>query len=293
MSTTASINGVDLAYIEQGRGEPVLLVHGGTGDYRAWEQQMAAFSTGYRVIALSCRGYWPNPKLRPDESITLDTFVDDLAQFIRALDAGPVHLVGHSSPGGFGSLRLAAQWPELLRTLVLLEPPVFPLLGVNIPPRPAQMIKLLIRHPRAGIGFIKFGAKGIRPAITAFQRGDDTAALRAFMAANTSDVVVAAIPAEMFQRFVDNVGPLEAQLKAGFPQFSAADARAIPTPTLLVSGAESPAHLTAVTDRLTKLIPDAERLTIPGATHNMFNSHPTEFNAGVLRFIRSHSLAGR
>ncbi len=291
--STATVNGVDLAYVEQGRGEPVLLVHGGTGDYRVWEQQMDAFGAGHRVIALSCRGAWPNPKLRADESITLDTFVDDLAQFIRALDAGPVHLVGHSSPGGFGGLRLAGQHPDLLRTLVLLEPPVFPLLGVNIPPRPAQVIKLLIRHPRAGIGFIKFGAKGVRPAITAFQRGDDTAALRAFMAANTSDAVVDGIPEAMFQRFVDNVGPLKAQLKAGFPPFSAADARAIPTPTLLVSGAKSPAHITAVTDRLTKLIPDAERLTIRGATHNMFTSHPDEFNSGVLRFIRSHDPAGR
>ena len=98
--STATVNGVDLAYVEQGQGEPVLFVHGGVGDYRAWDQQMNAFGAGYRAIALSCRGYWPNPKLRPDESITLDTFVDDLAQFVQALGAGPVHLVGHSSPGG-------------------------------------------------------------------------------------------------------------------------------------------------------------------------------------------------
>src|SRR6266540_3860416 len=161
--STATVNGVDLAYVEQGQGEPVLFIHGGVGDYRAWDQQMDAFGAGYRAIALSCRGYWPNPKLRPDESITLDTFVDDLAKFVQALDAGPVHLVGHSSPGGFGSLRLASRHPEFLRTLVLLEPPAFPLLGVSIPPRPAQVIKLLIRHPRAGIGFIKFGAKGCAP----------------------------------------------------------------------------------------------------------------------------------
>jgi pimeloyl-ACP methyl ester carboxylesterase len=64
-------------------------------------------------------------------------------------------------------------------------------------------------------------------------------------------------------------------------------------PTLLVSGAESPAHIKAVTDRLAKLVPDAERLTIAGATHNMFYSHPAEFNAGVLRFIRSHSGTDR
>jgi pimeloyl-ACP methyl ester carboxylesterase len=254
---------------------------------------MTAFGAGYRAIALSCRGYWPNPKLRPDESITLDTFVDDLAQFVQALDAGPVHLVGHSSPGGFGGLRLASQHPELLRTLVLLEPPAFPLLGVSIPPRPAQVIKLLIRHPRAGIGFIKFGAKGMGPAVKAFERGDDAGALRVFMAANTSDAVVEGIPEAMFQRFVDNAGPLKAQIKAGFPPFAACDARAIQVPTLLVSGAESPAHLKAVTDRLAKLVPNADRLTIAGATHNMFNSHPAQFNTGVRRFIRSHTVADR
>ena len=90
-----------------------------------------------------------------------------------------------------------------------------------------------------------------------------------------------------------NVGPLKAQLKGRVSPFGASDARAIRVPTLLVSGAKSPAPLKAVIDRLAKLIPDAERLTIAGATHNMCNSHPAEFNAGVLRFIRSHSLAGR
>ncbi len=285
--STATVNGVDLAYVEQGKGEPVLFVHGGAGDYRVWDQQMDAFGADYRAIALSCRGSWPNPKLRPDESITLDTFVEDLVQFVRTLDAGPVHLVGHSSPGGFGGLRLASEHPELLRTLVLLEPPAFPLLGVDIPPRPTQVIRLLIRHPRAGIGFVKFGARGIGPAIKAFERGDDAGALRSFMAANCGDAVMDAIPEATFQRFVDNVGPLKAQIKAGFPPFGAADARAVRVPTLLVAGAKSPAHIGAVTDRLATLVPDADRLTIAGATHNMFSSHPAEFNSGVLQFIGS------
>lgn len=290
--STVTVNGVDLAYVEQGQGEPVLFVHGGAGDYRVWDQQMDAFgAAGYRAIALSCRGSWPNAELRSDESITLDTFVDDVVHFIRALHAGPVHLIGHSSPGGFGSLCLASQHPELLRSLVLLEPPAFPLLGVNIPPRPTQVIRLLIRHPRAGIGFIRFGVKGAGPAMKAFERGDDAGALRIFMAANVGDAVVDAIPEPVFQRFVDNVGPLKAQIKAGFPPFDARDARAIRVPTLLVEGAQSPAHLAAVTDRLAKLVPDADRLTIEGATHIMFSSHPAEFNAGVLRFIRAHSLA--
>lgn len=63
----------------------------------------AGLRSHFRTIALSCRGAWPNRKLEPDEEITLDTFVKDLASFIKELDLAPVHLVGHSSPGGFGA----------------------------------------------------------------------------------------------------------------------------------------------------------------------------------------------
>ena len=285
MTQNAKVNGVDIAYVERGRGQPVVFVHGGTGDWRTWEGQMEAFGAGHRAIALSCRGYWPNRKLDPDDRITLDTFVEDVAAFIRALETGPVHLVGHSSPGGFGGLLLASRYPDLLRSLVLLEPPAFPLLGVNIPPKPPQLLRLLVRNPRAGAGMIRFGAKGMAPAMKAFARGDDAEALRIFIAANTSRETLASLPDEKFERFLDNVGPLKAQIRAGFPEFGEADARSVRVPALLVSGTESPAHITAVTDRLEALLPDVKRLDIAGATHNMFDSHPAEFNAGVLEFI--------
>jgi len=285
MAETTTINGTELAYIEQGRGQPVVLVHGGFGDYREWELQMPAFATRFRTIAVSCRGAWPNRKLGADDDLTLDTFVEDLASFVKALDLAPVHLVGHSSPGGFGGLVLAYRYPELLRSLVLLEPPAFPLLGVNIPPTPPQVLKLLVRNPRAGIGFIKLGAKGIGAAMKAFDRGDDEHGLRVFMTAVAGKGRVAALPDATFRRFLGNLGPFKAQLRAGFPRFGEDDARTIRVPTLLVSGAETPVPLTAVTDRLEKLLPDVTRLNIAGASHNMFTSHPTEFNVGVMDFI--------
>jgi len=285
MVTTIQVNGTDLHYIEKGQGQPVVFVHGGMGDYRTWEQQWDAFARSYRAIAVSCRGYWPNPKLQRDETVTLDTFVDDLAEFLHTLGAGPVHLIGHSSPGGFGSLCLARNHPELLRTLVLLEPPAFPVLGVNIPPRPAQVLRLFLHNPRAGAAFVKFGAKGVRPATKAFARGDDEEAVRIFVTANAGADGFAAIPHDQLQRFLENVGPLKAQLRAGFPVFGPDEAKAIRVPTLLVSGTETPRHVRAVTDRLETLIPDVERLDIVGASHGMFATHSAEFNAGVLRFI--------
>src|SRR5262245_48595971 len=56
----AVVNGVELAYIERGQGEPVILIHGGSGDYRAWERQLSEFSASYRVIAYSQRYHYPN-----------------------------------------------------------------------------------------------------------------------------------------------------------------------------------------------------------------------------------------
>ena len=148
--------------------------------------------------------------------------------------------MGHSSPGAFGGLLLAHRYPELLGSLALLEPPAFPLLGVNIPPTPPQVLKLLARNPRTGIGFIKFGARGIRPAMKAFNRGDDEGGLRIFMTAVAGKERVAAIPEQTFQAFVGNVGPFKAQLRAGFPPFGEDDARSIRVPTLLSPAPTAP-----------------------------------------------------
>ena len=108
------------------------------------------------------------------------------------------------------------------------------------------------------------------------------------MAAAAGKERVAAIPEERFRQLVGNIGPFKAQLRAGFPQFGEDDARSIRVPTLLVSGADSPAPLTAVTDKLEEVLPDVSRLNIAGAGHNMFNTHPTQFNDGVMEFIGRH-----
>jgi pimeloyl-ACP methyl ester carboxylesterase len=289
---TANVNDIQLAYVEEGRGQPVVFVHGGLGDYRHFARQIAPFAERHRAIAVSCRGYWPNEPLRPDENITLDTFVEDIAAFIIALDAGPVHLVGHSSPGGFGSLRLAQHHPELLRSVVLLEPPAFPLLGVNIPPSPSQLIRLFFRNRRAGVALIRMGLKGMRPAIKAFERGDDELAVRTFLSANKGTTTFWPTD-DLLAQMIANASPLKAQLRSGFPEFSEADARGINVPTLLVSGDRSPVHLTSVTDRLQQLLPNVERLNIADAGHAMFISHPVEFNLGVIDFIDRHTINSR
>lgn len=283
------VRGRRQAYLACGQGQPVLLVHGGSGDMRVWKNQLRAFGRKYRVIAISCRGYYPGEELGPDDTVSLQTYADDLAAFIQTAGLAPAHVVGHSSPGGLASLLLARHHPQLLRSLVLIEPPAFPLLGVNIPPRLPQIIRLLLRQPRLAYAFLKFGARGLRPAIRAFGRGDDAAGLRIFMKANLGDDAFAQISDERFRQAMANIRPLKAQIRAGFPPLSDQDVRRIQAPTLLISGEKSNILLHAVTDKLEELLPRVERVLIARASHNMFETNPQAFNQAVMAFLDKHS----
>ena len=124
-----AVNGTELAYVEQGQGSPVILVLGAVGDYRVWTHQVAAFSTRHRVIAYSFRYHHPNaPPSSGAADYTLPTHAEDLAMLIRSLGLGPTHLVGYSYGGSVAAL-VGRNHPELVRSLVLAEPPLYSLLS--------------------------------------------------------------------------------------------------------------------------------------------------------------------
>ena len=60
-----SANGLSFAYVEDGSGPPLILVHGSVSDYREGTKQMILLARHYRVIAYSRRYYWPNPPRGP------------------------------------------------------------------------------------------------------------------------------------------------------------------------------------------------------------------------------------
>ena len=120
---TAAVNGIALAYREQGEGEAVVFVHGSASDLRSWEQQLPAIGTRYRAIAYSRRYARPNEDIEPGADDQMLPHVDDLAALLRVTGATPAHLVGHSW-GAFICLLAAIRHPETVRSLVLLEPPV-------------------------------------------------------------------------------------------------------------------------------------------------------------------------
>src|ERR1700694_4751388 len=107
------INGVDLNYVEQGRGTPVVLVHGAIQDNRVWDSQREVVARKYRAIALNLRYHGRAPWPDEGKNYSAATQVADLAAFVRALNAGPVHIIGRSSGANVVAI-VALQHPELV-----------------------------------------------------------------------------------------------------------------------------------------------------------------------------------
>jgi 3-oxoadipate enol-lactonase len=124
----ARVNGVELYYEDQGRGDQtVVFSHGLLWSGRMFEAQRRALESGYRVIAWDHRGQGRSSS--PDERAhPIETCYHDALALLEHLDATPCHFVGLSM-GGFVGMRIAARHPDLLRSLSLLataadaEPP--------------------------------------------------------------------------------------------------------------------------------------------------------------------------
>jgi pimeloyl-ACP methyl ester carboxylesterase len=285
---TVDVNGAALAYREKGEGEPVVFVHGSASDLRSWGQQLPAIGTSYRAIAYSRRYARPNPDIEPGADDQMLPHVDDLTALLRALDAAPAHLVGHSW-GAFICLLTAIRQPQLVRSLVLAEPPVLSLF-MSTPPRPMELLRLVVRRPRTARVILGFTAKTAFPAMKAFRRGDDEQGLQIFGHGIVGRERYEELPEARKQQLRENLNTLRAQLLgAGFPPLSDDDVRGVATPTLLMTGARSPAYLLRLADRLQELLPNVERVEIAGGSHGMTEQNPDATNAAILGFLARHA----
>ncbi|MCG6904740.1 MAG: alpha/beta hydrolase [Rhodobacter sp.] len=281
-----TINQTPLAVQETGQGQPLVLVHGGVSDMRTWNNQVAPFAERFRTIAYSRRYHLPNPAISPDVPDPIQTHVDDLAGLIEACDGSPAHVIGHSW-GGLIVLLLAMQRPEILRSAVLIEPPVVSV-HVNVPPGIGQMIRLFIRSPGLAIAIAKLGGGALAAAEKAFRAGDDKTAIERFGRGVLGDRRFEALTPERYQQVWDNRGADRAQaLYRGFPDLMNASFARVSLPVLLLAGSESPAVFRLLSDDLAKRLPNARTQIISGASHMVQEDAASAFNEAVLKFLET------
>jgi pimeloyl-ACP methyl ester carboxylesterase len=104
--------------IELGEGPAVVFVHGLSGSWPNWLEQLPVFAQDHRVIAMDLPGFGHSPM--PNEPITISAYARILDDLLETLEVDAATLVGNSM-GGFVSAELAIAFPQRVERLVLVS----------------------------------------------------------------------------------------------------------------------------------------------------------------------------
>lgn len=269
------INGDSIHYIDVGKGDPVVFVHGAFGDYRAWEAQIDTFIQHHRVISYSRRLAFPNNQIDNDSTdVSYTAHAKDLAELLKALDLGPVHLVGHSV-GGTVTLLTTIEHPELVRSLVLAE---------------ADVESLLTNVPNVDLVLNSLYTTTIKPATEAFKSNNDKKGVSTFVNGVTGDsLYFDNLSQQNRDNMIRNLVEVKHILLYGSPspQVTCNDLSKIKVPVLLLKGEKSIPFFHLINDELYRCLSNREKATIINAAHGLEFEQPLEFNKIVLGFIDS------
>jgi non-heme chloroperoxidase len=275
------INGQQLHYIDQG-GEgqqPIIFIHGGLDDYRCWQFQIDSFSKKYRAISYSRRFAYPNKWIGDvAKDNTIEDNAKDLAELIRKLDLAPAHLVG-ASYGAYTALYCVSKNPELVKTMVLNEPPIMQFLARSSIKEDVELLQRFITRVQ-------------RPNQDASKRGDFRKATQvAIDGIMDMENYFEKLPEEGKQFLMDNAKSLESELESTMStSFTVEDVKQIKTaiPTLLVKGELSPKYFLRIVDILSDNILSSEQIVIPNVSHDDFKSGDF-FTSKVMGFFARHN----
>ena len=257
-------------------GSAVVFVHGSFGTLDDWNAQVATFARSHRVLVYSRRYHPPNPPQNDREVYAPDLHAADLAALLQALGFGPTNIVA-AGYGGYVALALAAEHREMVRTLVLVEPPVIPFLW---------------RTPAGDSLRRSFLANVLDPARAALARGDSIGALRTFLDGSGSAVTFDRLTPPARARILGNLYEIRRELTADrqqyFPPLDCRGLAGLPMPVLLLQGERSPRMYHIITTELANCLQSDTTITIPDAGHDIHVTNPAAYNATILRFLATH-----
>ncbi|MGH7328761.1 MAG: alpha/beta fold hydrolase, partial [Polyangiaceae bacterium] len=112
MAAYESCNGVRTWYEERGDGEPLVLLHPGGADARAFGPNLPALAEKLRTFTPERRGHGRTPDV--EGPITYPLMAQDMIDFLERVVAAPAHLVG-CSDGAIVALHIAMARPDLVK----------------------------------------------------------------------------------------------------------------------------------------------------------------------------------
>jgi 3-oxoadipate enol-lactonase len=260
--TSHEINAGQLYCQMDGKGLPVVLLHGFSLDLRMWEEQSAALTNHFRVLRYDMRGFGRSSL----PTAQAYSHAGDLHELLSLLNALPAHLVGFSN-GGRIAIRFALAYPQAVRSLTLVD-------------------SVLDGHAWSADWISLWG-----PIENTAKAGDMATAKRLWLehplfapARERSDL--AARLSEMVQ---DYSGWHWLHADPGVAQGAPAIKRLneIRVPSLIVAGERDLPDLHRIADTLASGIVGAVRVQIPGVGHMANMEAPLDFNRHLSDFLTS------
>ncbi|HTG81399.1 MAG TPA: alpha/beta hydrolase [Geobacteraceae bacterium] len=272
MPTITTKDGTQIYYKEWGSGQPVVFSHGWPLSADAWEDQMFFLaSRGYRCIAHDRRGHGRSSQ--PWGGNDMDTYADDLAALVEALDLKDAVHVGHSTGGGEVARYIGRHGTKRVAKAVLIGavPPLMLKTAANPGGTPMEVFDGI----RAGVikdrsQFFKdltmpfYGYN--RPGAEVSEGVRDSFWLQGMMAG---------MPACYFC------------IKAFSETDQTEDLRKIDVPTLIIHGDDD--QIVPIADSAllsAKLVTGATLKVYPGAPHGLCTTHKDQVNADLISFIK-------
>lgn len=268
----ASVNGVQLEYEITGSGEPVLLISPVLTDGFLPLLSERALADRYRLIRYHKRGWAGSTHSPPPVNIA--DHVVDAAALLEHLDVPRAHIAGHSS-GGAIALQMALDRPEMVQSLVVLEPS-------------------LLSVPGAQAFFLKAG-----PALEAYAAGQHEEALAIFLTAVSGldwktcrAVVEERVPGAVADALkdVDTFFGVELPALTRWT-FDARSAAAISQPALSVLGTETQPLWKEIAELLRSSLPRVEECQIEGVGHLLHLQRPEPVARAIARFLDRQGMA--
>ncbi|MBI5104896.1 MAG: alpha/beta hydrolase [Solirubrobacterales bacterium] len=244
------VDGTTLAYEVHGTGPPILLVHGTAA--RLWGGLVAALEPLGRVVEYDRRSFGASAGPTPP---SLATHREDAAALLRAIAGEPAVVVGWSM-GGVISLDLAVAHPDLVRGLVLIEPPLH-----------------LKRHPAPRM------LRAIAGAAVLSRVGDDWAGARVFgswaLGRRDGPGDLARLPPEWVAVLRANATAIVGELRLGTGEHvREADLGRVRAPTVVLQGAESDVLYERAAQRIARAVPGATLRVVDGTGHLLHADRP-------------------